>query len=292
MWDEECNHHLFTAEATRDAEELILLLADYNMVMTLPKWLPTIQSMSTKNWTRVDNIFCTDNIANSIVTCNTAPGRRGPGTDHIPILTSLEVNVEVKDPEPFQNFRMVDCGEFHDQLVKQLESVPEVRELKTIGEYNEMISALTATIQNTIEIVVTLSKPILHSCRWWSRELTELKKAKNRLNHISYIHRTVADHPAHKEHKEITERYSRAMSKAKAQHWADYLEDLNDGLLWSANKYLANPVTDGGRSQIPMLHTTRPNGTTCMAETNEDKSETLATAFFPPKPAASQILLN
>ena len=128
--------------------------------------------------------------------------------------------------------------------------------------------------------------------RWWSRELTELKKAKNRLNHISYIHRAVADHTAHKEHKEITERYSRAISEAKAQHWADYLEDLNDGLLWSANKYLANPVTDGGRSRIPTLHTTRTDSTTRIAETNEDKSETLATAFFPPKPAASQILLN
>ena len=49
MWDEEHNHHLFTVEATRDAEELISLLADYNMVMTLPKRLPTIQSMSTKD---------------------------------------------------------------------------------------------------------------------------------------------------------------------------------------------------------------------------------------------------
>ena len=83
------------------AEELISLLADYNMVMTLPKWLPTMQSMFTKNWTRVDNIFCTNNIADSIITCDTAPDRRGPGTNHVPILTFLEVNVEVKNPEPF-----------------------------------------------------------------------------------------------------------------------------------------------------------------------------------------------
>ena len=68
--------------------------------------------------------------------------------------------------------------------MKQLESVPEARELKTIGEYNEMISALTAAIQNTIEIVVPLSKLIPHSHRLWSREHTELKKAKNRLNYV------------------------------------------------------------------------------------------------------------
>src|SRR3979490_1091384 len=107
MWDKERNHHLFTAEVTRAVEELISLLADYNMIMTLPKCLPTLQSMSTKNWTRVDNVFCTNNITDSIVTCDTAPGRRGPGTNHIPILTTLDIDIEVRNPEPFHNFRMV-----------------------------------------------------------------------------------------------------------------------------------------------------------------------------------------
>lgn len=48
MWDKECNSHLFTATAHHAAEELISLLADHHMVMTLPRRIPTMQSMSTK----------------------------------------------------------------------------------------------------------------------------------------------------------------------------------------------------------------------------------------------------
>ena len=49
VWDKERNHHLFTAAETRDVEELISLIADYNMVMALPKCMPILKSMATKN---------------------------------------------------------------------------------------------------------------------------------------------------------------------------------------------------------------------------------------------------
>ena len=45
------------ARALREAELLLCLLADHNMVMALPKDILTLESMSTKNWTRLDNIF-------------------------------------------------------------------------------------------------------------------------------------------------------------------------------------------------------------------------------------------
>ena len=73
MWDEEHNGHLFTAAAACAAEELISLLANCNMVMVLPWHTPTLQSMSTKNWTRVDNVFCTDNLESAVVSCDTNP---------------------------------------------------------------------------------------------------------------------------------------------------------------------------------------------------------------------------
>ena len=42
-------------------QPLIDLLDDHNMVMLLPKGIPTLQSMAMKNWTRVDNVFATQN---------------------------------------------------------------------------------------------------------------------------------------------------------------------------------------------------------------------------------------
>ena len=50
MWDEERNHHLFMASAMLAANKLISYIAEFGMVMTLPKGLPTLQAMNTKNW--------------------------------------------------------------------------------------------------------------------------------------------------------------------------------------------------------------------------------------------------
>src|SRR6266481_8820567 len=87
LWDEERNKHLFTASASAATQTLITLLEDNNMVMLLPKGTPTLQSMATKNWTRVDNVFATANTESAVVICDTDPRLRGPGMDHILVLT-------------------------------------------------------------------------------------------------------------------------------------------------------------------------------------------------------------
>ena len=93
MWDEERNHHLFTAGALEDSGKLLTLVADSNMVMALPKDIPTLELMSTKNWMHPDNVFCSSNLEEKIVYCTTDPRLRGPSTDHVPILTALEFPV-------------------------------------------------------------------------------------------------------------------------------------------------------------------------------------------------------
>ena len=62
LWDEERNSHLPTTGASAAAQPLITLLEDHNMVMLLLKGIPMLQSMATKNWTRVDNVFATHNM--------------------------------------------------------------------------------------------------------------------------------------------------------------------------------------------------------------------------------------
>ena len=90
MWDEEWNHHLFTAGVLEDSRKLLTLVVDSNMVMALLKDIPTLELMSTKDWMRPNNVFCSSNLEEKIVYCTTNPRLRGPGTDHVPILTALE----------------------------------------------------------------------------------------------------------------------------------------------------------------------------------------------------------
>ena len=85
---------MFTAWVIEESEELITLVVDCDMYMALPKDMPTLESMSTKNWTRPDNVFCSTGLVDSVVCCTMDPGLRGPRTDHVPILMAPEFLVE------------------------------------------------------------------------------------------------------------------------------------------------------------------------------------------------------
>ena len=56
--------------------------------------------------------------------------------------------------------------------------------------------------------------------------------------------------------------------------------------LWTANKYIAAPASDGGKTRIPTLRL-QVDGRESMASSNQDKSKMLAETFFPGKPTGA-----
>ena len=73
IWDKERNAHLFTKAALEAAQPLLDMISNHNMHMTLAKDIPTLEASSTKNYTRVDNIFCSAELLDNFVSCNTYP---------------------------------------------------------------------------------------------------------------------------------------------------------------------------------------------------------------------------
>jgi hypothetical protein len=61
FWDEERNSQLFTKPALAKAEILIQMVADFHMSMALPRGIPTLRQKNGGNWTRPDNVWCTEN---------------------------------------------------------------------------------------------------------------------------------------------------------------------------------------------------------------------------------------
>ena len=90
LWEEERNSHLLTESYLTTAELLLLLLADYGMQQALPKNMPTLQVLASKNWTCPDNVFCSENTCQSFIHCYTEPCFRDC-TDHVPIISILEL---------------------------------------------------------------------------------------------------------------------------------------------------------------------------------------------------------
>ncbi|KIM57740.1 hypothetical protein SCLCIDRAFT_129702 [Scleroderma citrinum Foug A] len=160
------------------------------MVQALPKDIPTLQSSSTGNWTRPDNIFCTDHSEEILISCTTDLGQRGPKTDHVPVLMELDLTVierwwsaQVLNTEMY-NYREVDWEEFKDYLNEALACLPPPAPLMLEEEFQRTAKNIDLALHDTIEKHVPKTKPCPHTQQWWTKELTDLRKHANQLSHL------------------------------------------------------------------------------------------------------------
>ena len=115
-WDDPEDTHLFTNEAVNTAEIFIGAVAEAGLEMVLPSGIPTHLHNVSKRWSRLDNVFMTDHSIDTLILCDTIPEQRGVCTDHLPILTKLDLLVSEAPPKALHNFREVDWDQFRNTL--------------------------------------------------------------------------------------------------------------------------------------------------------------------------------
>ena len=146
LWDEERNGHLLIAGVSAAAQLLIALLEDFNMVILLPEGIPMLQSMVTKNLTRVDNVFAMYNTEHLVVACDTDLRQWGPDTNHVPVLTTLDLVILAAAATSHRNFRATDWPKFHQTLTDQLDNIPGpcalLNEAQFQGAVGDLMTAL------------------------------------------------------------------------------------------------------------------------------------------------------
>ena len=102
------------------AEVLIEAIADIGLELTLPSRTPTHQHNITKSWSRLDQVFLSEHSDHMLISCDTRMDLHGILTDHLPIITLLDLLVEPAAKTPYPNFREVDWEEFKTTLDTQL----------------------------------------------------------------------------------------------------------------------------------------------------------------------------
>ena len=165
MWEGAHNHHLFTAASMSEFVKLLELVVDHGIEMMLPGDIPTLEVMATKNWMWPDNVFSSSNLADKVVYCTTEPHLWGPGTDHVPILTVIELPIEQVQVAPSYNFREAEWDDFRDELEARLADIPSPAVLSTEGDFSEVVKSLTGIIQDTIQTTVPQTQPCPNSKR-------------------------------------------------------------------------------------------------------------------------------
>jgi len=258
-WEDESNTHLTTSEVM--IQPLLDVVYRFDLGMALPLGIPTLQALLTGNWTRPDNVWCSSHMADLFTRCNTDPGLCSPNTDHLPILSILNLPPTHNSSKPYRNFRAIDWEEFMDTLTTLL-SHSELQRLTSDVEFNAALRTINTALSETIEMVVPVCKPFPNTKRWWSSKLGELHKKKNRLARSSYRWRGLLDHPAHQNHQLASKEYAKAIETTKKEHWENWLLSAAERDIWTANKYVTDPPTDGGKLCIPSLNYMGPDGTT------------------------------
>ena len=84
MWEDDANERVFEPEEY--IAPFINLLYKWDMLLALPKGIPTLQT-SAGNWTRPDNVGRCNTPEDPIQRCDTVPAICPPLADHLPIIT-------------------------------------------------------------------------------------------------------------------------------------------------------------------------------------------------------------
>jgi hypothetical protein len=141
LWLGDFNRHHAWWEGTnnqqlRSTDEqinpLLQMISDSEMEMILPVGIPTLESLATRTWTRPDNVWCTDTSTHLINTCDTRPAIRPAKTDHLPIITILDINTPRTTNTPRRVFRGVDWPQFQELLKEKLARETQLKEHQEI----------------------------------------------------------------------------------------------------------------------------------------------------------------
>ena len=167
-------------------------------------------------------------------------------------------------------------GDFNRTLENNLAEIQIVEDLTSKDECLEQITKLDTAIKTAIKEHVPVK-------RWWTKDLTAMKRQKEWLARNSYRRRAIDEDPIHKEFRQARNRYSMMIRKTKEEHWVEWLETLDEEGMWTENWMVSGPATDGGRSRIPTLVVRDPISKEIIREacTNKEKGQVLYQAFFP-----------
>ena len=128
---------------------------------------------------------------------------------------------------------------------------------------------------------VPKAKPSPYAKRWWTEDLSVLRKSYTRLrNQIRRRRRNREDYSPRLDGQAWVAKniYFKAIREQKKKHWEDFLEDNEN--IWQVSKYLSNDAGTSSFATISGLKTPEDQ----LVVSNSEIAATLVAKFFPPLP--------
>ncbi|KAJ7082809.1 hypothetical protein C8R43DRAFT_835832, partial [Mycena crocata] len=214
------------------------------MKMPLPAGIPTLCAKRTGNLTRPDNVFCSEDFLAFFVSCDAYPARTPGTTDHFPVISELDLEPPSKEKEERWNWRGGKWKEFGEMLEAELEAVGEVDGYASVEEVLAGIEELDAAVWRCVREHIPLAKVCPHSKRWWTPELSEARKVKQRLALKSYRRRDNRNDPIHEEFRVARNSFSAKIKAARDNCFLEWTEQIDGSDVWTAGQMMKGPPTD------------------------------------------------
>ncbi|OJT13951.1 hypothetical protein TRAPUB_9490 [Trametes pubescens] len=256
--------------------------------MALPPGIPTLEACNSKNETRPDNVFISGDCEDCVIHCQAYPSLRPPRTDHYPILTALDLAAPPSELVPGYNYARADWEALEHAMREGFEGLPPPRELRSVEEFDRVLSAVTDIFSRAVAQHIPRRKPSPYQKRWWSDNLGELRRQMNRAQRRAERHKGWPDHPAHEEARHARNEYASAVDEQKEVHWVQWLERLTQPDVWIANRYITSGGTDACRARVPTLTVDTDRGRELIAD-NERKSAVFFKLFYLPALSADDV---
>ena len=165
MWDAPANLRLFTPEAIEKAEKLINVVANAGLELVLPPRMRTHYHYVTKCWSRLDHVFLSEHLLDTLIACVARTSTLRIKTDHVPIVTELNFSVVRTPTKIIANFRDVDWDTFREKLKVKMANMGRAEPITSQQVLNTECDKLTKILQETIEAEVPKSELGTHAKR-------------------------------------------------------------------------------------------------------------------------------
>lgn len=247
MWELEHNTNLDAAGV------LINLLSLYDLTQILPAGIATLEASNSKNHTRPDNVFCSEDLEQAFSQCDIKHHLRPIVTDHFPIISTLDLNPEHINVTPCLNYHDVDWDEFNEVLANKLDTIGNPAELTAPKQFENALTTLTQVIADTVEEKVPQVKPSPYAKRWWTKDLGQEQKAVHKMGRQVRDKIAQQNHPIHKEFFVARNKFSESIKKAKETHWNEWLDTLTSTGVWNFHRYATSNPADQIHTRIKTL---------------------------------------
>ncbi|KZL68744.1 reverse transcriptase, partial [Colletotrichum incanum] len=252
-----------------EADPIIDLMNEFGLSSLLPR--------GTKTWQRgehqstIDLVLASEDPTNSLIKC--AIHETDHGSDHRAIETIFDVSIPTPAPRERLLFKNAPWKEINARIERALETTPGE------GTVQQKTDRLMAVVTEAIHALTPKAKPSPYSKRWWTTDLTQLRRIytywRNRARAERRAGRAMAD--LEEKAKAASKQYHDAIRQQKRKHWNEFLAD-NDNI-WKAAKYL-KAGDEEAFGKLPQL--VRADKTTTTNHT--EQAEELLTTFFPALP--------